>query len=490
MILEKRAIKFYLDDKVNKAKKEKLLKFLNECQNAQNQMYTYFWDNFNVIIECKNKLDINSYANKNNYRVREPRLKSHHHQQVLQSVFANLKSLESNIVNKIRFKFDNNEKQRIYNYLAKFCFQWDKLERYVDKQIKSTKDAKYKSFLIQVRDTINNIDEYEQIKDTIESKFYEIKSKYKCPEKKELQIQCNSTHTIREIQMKEFQWVFVLDTNTVIGGDEKRGIFEKLPIPVKFSDYHKEVLTGKKLANTFNIKLNKYGKIEIIGVYDAEVEKKENEITDTIGVDIGLNKLITASDGEVVSNNKKIIKKLTKQSLREANRNRLQAHLQSKLNNEDYRLSDKNFQKQRNALLNFIKCDTRHRIKNFLKDRLNTHIIIEDLDIVYSKTWSKEVNRKLRRMHIQRIKDYLIKYCNDLGIKITQVNSAFTSQQCSSCSHIDKDSRVSQEMFSCVKCSYEINADINASNNIKNRIKYKEIKLNTPIWRVKEVLMN
>jgi hypothetical protein len=41
---------------------------------------------------------------------------------------------------------------------------------------------------------------------------------------------------------------------------------------------------------------------------------------------------------------------------------------------------------------------------------------------------------------------------------------------CSKCSCIHDDNRDSQEEFKCVHCGYEDNADINAANNIRNKV--------------------
>lgn len=48
------------------------------------------------------------------------------------------------------------------------------------------------------------------------------------------------------------------------------------------------------------------------------------------------------------------------------------------------------------------------------------------------------------------------------------VNPAYTSQKCSACNHIEKDNRKTQDSFKCVSCGFTANADINAAINIKN----------------------
>ena len=86
--------------------------------------------------------------------------------------------------------------------------------------------------------------------------------------------------------------------------------------------------------------------------------------------------------------------------------------------------------------------------------------------------------------------DDILKYSKVQGIQVTLVNPAFTSQQCPICGHISKENRKTQEKFCCVNCGHTDNADFNASINIRDRIYNKEVKLNTPFWRVKEILLN
>ena len=44
-----------------------------------------------------------------------------------------------------------------------------------------------------------------------------------------------------------------------------------------------------------------------------------------------------------------------------------------------------------------------------------------------------------------------------------------TSQRCSECGHVDAGNRVSQELFRCLGCGHEANADINAAENIRRQ---------------------
>jgi transposase len=50
--------------------------------------------------------------------------------------------------------------------------------------------------------------------------------------------------------------------------------------------------------------------------------------------------------------------------------------------------------------------------------------------------------------------------------RVQRVPPAFTSQRCSACGHIARESRESQAAFRCVACGFACNADVNAARNI------------------------
>jgi len=50
--------------------------------------------------------------------------------------------------------------------------------------------------------------------------------------------------------------------------------------------------------------------------------------------------------------------------------------------------------------------------------------------------------------------------------RVEKINPAFTSQRCSACGHVDRESRKSQARFRCTACNFACNADVNAAINI------------------------
>lgn len=444
---------------------------------------------YGLIVSSKNKIDFN-YGFKMTYRDFNPIIKSHHFQQVSQQVFSNLKSIQSNIINNMYFDFEDKELQSVYNYCKGFCFEWDDLNNYINKQIKKHKSkSSYYDFIVKIKDYISDSEKYSKLKNDIEEYFWEKKSKTKLPIKKEFQILCNSNHTL-DYEVKEFQWIFTIDNNDRIGGSDRRGVYDKIIIPVKYADYHRKILSNKMLFNTFNLKLNRNGNIEIIANYEIDTAHPKNEITQEVGIDIGLKKLITSSDGEIIDQNKAIINKLNRLNSNKINRKHLEKHLRKKYNNDEFKLSNKRYLKREYNLTCHVVCDNRYKIKQFLKGRENFNIVMEDLHIVDSGMNNRKVNQQLRRLMIQQIKNDIIKYSKVQGNRVSLINPAYTSQQCSNCNHVSKDNRKTQERFSCVKCGHTLNADYNASINILNRHYDNRIRLNMKPKEVLSILNN
>jgi putative transposase len=50
--------------------------------------------------------------------------------------------------------------------------------------------------------------------------------------------------------------------------------------------------------------------------------------------------------------------------------------------------------------------------------------------------------------------------------RVQKVPPSYTSQRCSACGYVDRDSRKSQALFLCTACGHTANADVNAALNI------------------------
>ncbi len=54
-------------------------------------------------------------------------------------------------------------------------------------------------------------------------------------------------------------------------------------------------------------------------------------------------------------------------------------------------------------------------------------------------------------------------------MKVVAIDPRHTSQTCSKCGFQHRSNRKSQSLFLCRECSYQLNADLNASYNIRDK---------------------
>ena len=257
------------------------------------------------------------------------------------------------------------------------------------------------------------------------------------------------------------------------------------------------IRSSDKLYNSeATLKINKKQQIEI-----HFLKKVKNKISDNnkiIGIDKGYTDLFHSSTG---INNKygigfrsKIINKINKDSLKQANRNYYWSLYYKNIKNNKVN-------KAQNILkynLGYIKRNNfMYKFKEYKKSLINNAInvmlqkekpgtvVVEDLSWV-SKS-KKYINKKLRnelsKWDKGYIKERLEFKCYEKEIKVVEVNPAYTSQICHKCNKIGNRNG---EVFSCDKCgSYD--ANYNAAINIKNRINYKNITKYTSAIKVKQI---
>ena len=97
-------------------------------------------------------------------------------------------------------------------------------------------------------------------------------------------------------------------------------------------------------------------------------------------------------------------------------------------------------------------------------------VVVEDLKDVKKKSRGKirkKFNNRLQRWSYPKVLGKLSRACEESGVFFTKVDPAYTSQRCSLCGAVHKESR-NGERFKCIVCGYESDADINAAVNISH----------------------
>ena len=244
------------------------------------------------------------------------------------------------------------------------------------------------------------------------------------------------------------------------------------------------------------------------------IKKDITEQSEILGLDVGITDLITLSNGSVYGANSSELFYTLSDNLVNKNRSRLFSYkrkleqrilieqdiskksiLEQKLKNlENNNLGSKKriskISKYKSRIVSHINCE----LNKMVKEEDIQEIVREDLN------WSSKKSKKKNKRNVSRkqqnrfstwSKGVLLERLSiklaEKGIKETIVNPAYTSQICCKCNHLGD--RKGKE-FKCSNCSLSIDADFNASINIKKRKFIKEIDIYTPYKEVKKYYEN
>lgn len=243
-------------------------------------------------------------------------------------------------------------------------------------------------------------------------------------------------------------------------------------IPVKYSkDYHGRIKSYKKKTNDYEylIKFDEYRKqVSVIYVKDGDryIPEAQGEL---IGIDVNSkHNLLSLSNGETYDFDRKLLEDFCELSL----------HIDAlKSKNKNYEIG-KRKQRKLDTLKNKINKYEDNLIASVCKHLSEEgyhHVIMENLDNSFSKCFISDdnevnYNRRVKFLGLSSIKDKFDHIGRKYDIAVSLVHSSYTSKQCPVCGCIDDDNRKTQEVFKCVECGHEANADLNAAVNIVNRV--------------------
>jgi len=97
-----------------------------------------------------------------------------------------------------------------------------------------------------------------------------------------------------------------------------------------------------------------------------------------------------------------------------------------------------------------------------------TVIALEKLSGIRQNVRLRKKQRKdLHKWNFSQFEQFLTYKANARGISVEYVDARYTSQKCSRCGHVSRSDRQSQAVFKCKHCGFSLNADLNASRNIR-----------------------
>lgn len=139
-----------------------------------------------------------------------------------------------------------------------------------------------------------------------------------------------------------------------------------------------------------------------------------------------------------------------------------------------FKFLEKQISKLNTKIVNY-RNNKNWNIAKILSDNAE-NVIFENLNLKGMTKRAKDKGEGLRDGTVKRKsglnRNMLRSALGDIKLKTStkittyEINPRNTSLRCSCCGHISKDNRLTQEIFKCVQCNHEENADFNASKNI------------------------
>jgi putative transposase len=182
-------------------------------------------------------------------------------------------------------------------------------------------------------------------------------------------------------------------------------------------------------------------------------------VKDFLGVDLGIAKIATDSDGKTYSG-KPVDNVRRKHNLQ---RKRLQKRNTKGAKKKLKRIAGKEARFRRHE---------NHCIANAIVETAKDTgrgIACENLTGIRDRlpVWGRDARNQLSGWSFAQLVGFLSYKARLAGVPVMKVDPRDTSRTCNECGHCEKDNRKSQENFLCCSCGHRANADQNAARNIR-----------------------
>jgi len=184
-----------------------------------------------------------------------------------------------------------------------------------------------------------------------------------------------------------------------------------------------------------------------------------------VGVDVGINNLAVTSEGKFFSGIKEKYAKILR--------------LTKRLQAQGTRSAKRKLKRVSGRRKRFM-ADVNHRISKEITSDLNSGdcIVLEELTNIRERCTVKSkngrgkvLNRLLNNWSFNQLQSFLDYKAVRKGVWVVYVNPAYTSKSCSHCGSRYSVRPQKRGFFKCLHCGYSLNADLNASRNIRERVK-------------------
>ena len=230
-------------------------------------------------------------------------------------------------------------------------------------------------------------------------------------------------------------------------------------IPVQVPAYYEQYLTPDWQQDSADV-LYRKGTFWLHVVVSCAVPVVEPSGT-VIGVDVGIHRLAVTSRPQFFGS--KHVKETNNRLFR------LRRNLQAK----GTKSAQRHLKKVSGRRKRF-QADVNHTVAKRIvaSCQPGDTLVMENLTDIRDRTQGRrEQRRAMSTWSFAQLQGFLAYKAAWKGVAVQCVDARYTSQGCSRCAYIDKRNRTSQSEFSCKKCGYRTNADLNAAYNLASRAK-------------------
>lgn len=227
-------------------------------------------------------------------------------------------------------------------------------------------------------------------------------------------------------------------------------------------------------SGTVSYKAGKYYVTCLVNIEDHGKEKLNDF---GLGIDLGISKFATVSNGKVYKNINKIskVKKIEKRLKRE--QRKLSRKLENYKNTKKGEATHKNIDKQilkvqkLHKKLDDIRTDYVNKTVSELVKTKPAYITIEDLN-VSGMMKNRHLSKVIASQKFYEFRAKLKVKCEVYGIELRIADRFYPSSKiCHNCGNIKQDLKLSDRIYVC-NCGYKEDRDLNASLNLRDTKSY------------------
>jgi IS605 OrfB family transposase len=231
----------------------------------------------------------------------------------------------------------------------------------------------------------------------------------------------------------------------------------RVELPFVVPPYAAKYIGGKVCSADLCYRKGRYTLHVVVSIPDPVVAPSG----EVVGVDLGLNR------PAVTSNKHFLGERRWKEQERRIFR------LKRKLQAKGTKSAKRHLKKLSGKLLRQRKDHDHVLSKRIVQNTpAGSTIVVENLTNIRSRAKMKRKTETQRRFHswsFAQFHAFLTYKAQEKGIAVEKIDPRHTSQTCSHCGYQARNNRRSQSLFLCRECGYCLNADLNASQNIREK---------------------